>query len=268
MNSRKTDPLYRIKLRHFGISAFFLVAAIAFVVIFMLFFRIHNIEVENCVYSSKESVLDSTQLKNGTHIYAIDKSDIAAKIMKSNPYISEVHITRKGAQTLCISVTEDAPRFYIIHNDKYVVLSGKLRVLAEFEFFGEMSSLSVSPISLPTIEEATIGKTVVFEKESAENGKECIELLSFVEDSDLAGYITNADLSQRFDLRFTYKDKYEIRFGSPSKFESKLSLVVDTIKALEDPLNGYSTAKGIIHASVTNNSGVAETSFEPTGSIS
>lgn len=268
MNSPQTDPLYQIKLRYFIISAFFLVATVAFVVIFMLFFRIHNIEIENCLYSSQDSVLASTQLKNGTHIYAIDKSDIAAKIMKENPYVSNVRITRKGAQTLCISITEDAPRFYIIHDDKYVVLSGKLRVLAEFELLGEMSSLSVAPISIPTVKEATMGKTVVFEKESEENGKECIELLSLVEDSALAGCMTAADLSQRFDLRFTYKDKYEIRFGSPTKFESKLSLVIDTIKALEDPLNGYSTAKGIIHASVTNNSGVAETSFEPTGSIS
>ena len=92
---------------------------------------------------------------------------------------------------------------------------------------------------------------------------ECIGVLSAIAESSLSGNITYADLSEKFNICVTYKDKYEIRLGSPKDIEEKLSLVSETITFLEDPINRFSTAKGIIHASIAG-----ETSFEATGSIS
>lgn len=263
MNDSNQHPLLKIKLIFFAISAFFLVFTAVTVIVFLTVFRVHAVDIENCKYSSKENIEKSSGVEIGMHMYAIDKEKMEEAIIAENPYVNDVRITRKGATTLCITLTEDAPRFYIVLDGKYFVLSDTLRVLAEYNSMDELSALALAPISLPKVEEAPLGKTLIFTEETEADGKECIDILSILAESTLSGTITSADVSERFDLRFTYKDKYEIRFGSPKNFADKLALVTDTIEYLEDPINGYSTAKGIIHASVTG-----ETSFEATGAIS
>jgi hypothetical protein len=263
-------PLFKRKLQYFAISAFFLVFAVACIVFFLVNVRIQTVTLENCTYSESETVLKAANIKKGTHSYAIDKDKIAKAIKAANPYVTDVRIKRTGISSVSLILTEDAPRFYIERGGKYIVLSETLRVLARYDSLAECAHLSVYPILLMPIEKAEMGKTVVFESPEAKedepvdvsvlSGEDALFMLKKISSSELSGTITHADLSDRFNIRFTYKDKYEIRFGAPRGFEDKLALVIKTIAYLEKPENGFSGAKGIIHARVDG-----ETSFEPTG---
>jgi len=239
------------------------------IVFFLVNVRIKTIEIENCVYSSVSEIESAANIKPGTHSYGIDKAKISKSIKAANPYVTDVRIKRTGISSLLIIITEDTPRFYIERGGKILVLSETLRVLAKYDSLAECAHLPVYPISLMPIAEAELSKTLVFEEQDEDegpadlsilSGEDAFDVLSQISGSALSGTITEADLSDRFDLRFTYKDKYEIRFGAPRGFKEKLALVIKTIAYLETPENNYSTAKGIIHASV-----IGETSFEPTG---
>ena len=263
-------PLLKRKLQFFLITALFIVLTVAAIVFFLVSVRIQTVDVENCVYSVEETVLKAASIKPGTHSYGIDKAKISRSIKAASPYVTDVRIKRTGLTSVSIILTEDAPRFYIQHGGEYVLLSEKLRVLARYESLSECAHLPVYPILLMPVKEAETGKTLVFEENEGDedtppdlsvlDSGDAIEILTQISESDLSGTITHADISERFDLRFTYKDKYEIRFGAPREFSEKLALVIKTIAYLENPENGYSGAKGIIHASV-----IGETSFEPTG---
>jgi hypothetical protein len=262
-------PLLKNRIRYYLITAFFIVVTAALIIFFLFNVRIKDVEFENCVYSSENSVKKAANIKIGTHSYGIDKAKIAKAIKAANPYVTDVRIKRTGISSISVILTEDAPRFYIEHDGEYIILSETLRVLDEYDSLAECAELKVYPISLMPIDKAELGKTLVFEKNENEDGvkdvsvlsaEDAISMLSQISESDLSGTITQADLSDRFDIRLTYKNKYEIRFGAPRAFEDKLMLVMKTIAYLENPENGYSSAKGIIYASVDN-----ETSFEPTG---
>ncbi len=257
-----THPLRKSKLRSFAITAFFFTATALTVLIFLTFCRVKTINIENCVFSDKQTIMESGKVKVGMHIYALDKEKMEERIKAANPYVSDVYITRTGFTTLNITLTEDAPRFYIEQDGNYIVLSETLRVLEICPSKAEMSGLSVAEISLPTVKSAHLKQTLVFEETTSSYGEECIDILEEIAASPLSGTITYADLSEKFDLRVTYKDKYDIRFGSPRSLSQKLTLVAETIAYLEDPINRFSTAKGIIHASV-----IGETSFEATGAL-
>jgi hypothetical protein len=195
--------------------------------------------------------------KNG-----ISKDKISDAIKKKNPYVSDVRIKRRGIDTLIITVTEDKPNFYMEFGGRYLVLSAELRVLDEYARREDMPFADISPIKIDHVRNAELGKVPVFEEEFRADALEYVSFLTKINESPLAGCITSADFTLRFDIRMVYKDKYEIRFGSPENFEKKLSLVARTIAFLEDPANNYSGAKGIIRATVDG-----ETSFEPTGAI-
>ncbi len=259
-----THPLQKRRLTYFWISAFFSVSTVIAVLFFLLVCRIGTINVENCVYSSEQSVLEASKVKVGMHIYALDKEKVEERIKEANPYVSDVYITRTGLRTLNITLTEDKPSFYIEQNGNFIVLSPTLRVLEIASSRAAATAKNAAMIILPPAKDAVLREELSF-KESDESeyySGECIDILASIARSSISGNITYADLSEKFDLRVTYKDKYDIRFGSPTGLEEKLSLVSETIEFLEDPINRFSTAKGIIHASVTG-----ETSFEATGSI-
>ena len=257
-----SHPLFKRRLTYFLITAFFLVGTVCAVLFFLLNVRVSTVDLENCYYSDKASVLAAADIKMGTHSYAIDKDKISSAIMEQNPYVTDVRIKRTGISSLTITLTEDAPRFYIEYGGNYLILSETLRVLGVYSTKEEYAHLSVYPIKLIPVESAEIGHTLVFAEGYEDKGKECISLLSQISECELSGTITYADVSERFDIRLTYKDKYELRFGSPRNFGDKLALVIETIEFLENPENGYSKAKGIIRASVNG-----ETSFEPTGAV-
>ena len=268
MGYDKDHPLLTNRIRYFLITAFFIIFTVVCVIFFLVNVRIKAVEFENCVYSELAKVEEVANIKLGTHSYAIDKAKISKAIKDANPYVTDVRIKRTGISSISVILTEDAPRFYIERGEKYVILSETLRVLAKYDSPSEYAHLPVHPIFLMPIEKDELGKTIVFqepeEDEEVPLSRLCAEdafyILSQISESALSGTITHADLSNRFDLRFTYKDKYEIRFGAPRGFTEKLALVIKTIAYLENPENSYSAAKGIIHASVEG-----ETSFEATG---
>lgn len=259
-------PLLKQRLNYFLITAFFIVLTVAAVIFFIWGVRIQTVDIENCVYSVEADVRTAANIKPGTHSYGIDKGKITKAIKAANPYVTDVRIKRTGITSISITLTEDAPRFYIERGGKYIVLSETLRVLAKHDSLSECAH-KVNPIGLMPVERAELGKTLVFAEPDEENpdlsllsGEDAFEMLKAISDSDLSGKITGIDFSDRFDIRVTYKNKYEICFGAPRGFDEKLALVIKTIAHLENPENGYSGAKGIIHASV-----IGETSFEPTG---
>lgn len=259
-----THPLMKRRITYFLITSFFLISTILAVLFFLVICRIGTVNIQNCTYSSEQNVLDSSKAKVGMHIYAIDKEKMERKIKESNPYVSDVYITRTGLRTLNITLTEDKPNFYIEQNGKFIILSQTLRVLEIVSSRAEAVAKNAAQISLPPINDAVLREELSFKSDHTEYyDGECIGVLSAIADSSLSGKITYADLSEKFNIRVTYKDKYEIRLGSPKDIEEKLTLVSETITFLEDPINRFSTAKGIIHASVAG-----ETSFEATGSIS
>ena len=258
----RSHPLLRQRIIFILITALFIALTVSAVVFFMVNVRVRTVTVENCVYSNEHAVIEAANIKEGTHSYAISKSKIAEAVKKQNTYVSDVRIKRTGITSISIILTEDKPCFYLEFEGRYLVLSSSLRVLDEYAGIEDMAHIALAPISIAPISEASPGKALVFSEGYEDDGKECIDILSQIAEGKLFGTITHADLSKRFDIRITYKDKYEIRFGSPKNFSKKLALVIDTIAFLEDPANNYSGAKGIIRASVNG-----ETSFEPTGAV-
>ena len=260
-SKKKASPLLTRRLTTFFISAFFLVVTVFLTVFFLFSCRIKTVKAENFVYSAEEDIVKSAGIKIGSHSYSINKNKISEAIISKNPYISSVRIKRTSPTSITIIVTEEEPRFYFIYGEKCLVLSKSLRVLAEYQNVEDISFLNIHEIHLPVIKEASVGKKIIFE--NSKDGKIAFDAIETVFSSEISNDITSADLSEKFDMRFTYKDKYDIRFGSFKNIDINISMVKETIDYLENPLNGYAYAKGIIHARIPD-----ETSFEPTGVVS
>ena len=186
-------PLLKRKLQVFLITAAFIVLTIVSVVFFLINVRIQTVNLENCVYSNQESVLEAASIAPGTHSYGIDKSKISSAIKRANPYVIDVRIKRTGINSISIILTEDAPCFYIEKNGEYIVLSETLRVLARYASLTECAH-KVNHINLMPITEAEIGTTVVFEKPSEENID--LSLLSSADARYCSRKIRSGDLSE------------------------------------------------------------------------
>ncbi len=262
MREQKEKPsaLFKMRLTTFLISALFLAVTLSSTVFFIFFCRIQDVDVVGLAYSDKEKIISAADIKTGTHLYSISKEKIESRIKASNPYVADVRIKRTGPTSISLILTEEAPRFYCKNGEKYLVLSGTLRVLTLFDNESEARAAAPCELLLPDISEAKIGSTVVFS--DAYDGSRTTEAIEKILASSISEDITFFDAHEKFDIRFTYKDKYEVRFGAFGNIEENLPLVINTVAYLENEANGYALAAGIIHASTPG-----QTSFETTGTL-
>ncbi|MBQ9511308.1 MAG: FtsQ-type POTRA domain-containing protein [Clostridia bacterium] len=253
----KTPEINAMRRKERLIRVLFVLATLVLVASFLAFCRIKTVTVDGNVYTKTEDILSSASIKIKSHIYSIDKDAIEAKIKSTNPYVTSVLIRRKFPATLRLIITEDKPLFYSLIGESFYVISYDLRVLETAETPNEFSSRGLTPLILPEVKKAELGKKLVFASDS--DYEKNTAIIHAVMSSSMAENITSVDISSRFNINIMYKSKYTVVFGNAEGMEKKLSFCIKTIKYLEETMPGVS---GVIHAEKTD-----ETSFEITGTV-
>ncbi|MBQ0010336.1 MAG: FtsQ-type POTRA domain-containing protein [Ruminococcus sp.] len=223
----------RLSRTQVRITVFFAVATALVLVWFFALCRIGSITVEGNVHAEADKLTSAAGIETGTHIYAIDKGKIAARLAASSPYVSSVTVRRKLPKTLRLIVTEHRPAYYVEQNGVVLVLSPELSVL---EIRDDAPSYDgTAHLLLSGTPDYTVGEPLF--AESREDLDFIRGILGILEASDLAGSLTKVDLTEKFDVKILYKNLYTVVLGSYRDLESKLSLCIRTIRTLENDPN-------------------------------
>ena len=93
-------------------------------------FNIKTILFTGNVTISKDMLLDSIKDKLGLNIFTVNQKEIKDTVLK-NKYVSTVKVTRKGINTLQISITEESPVYYINNGAGFLILNNNLDIVEE-----------------------------------------------------------------------------------------------------------------------------------------
>lgn len=211
--------------------AFIFIALLIFAVVAMfIFLRIEYIEIHGNSFYLEQEILDIADIPMGSSLLLVDRNKIAENIMQENPHIYRVNIELSLPSTLRITVTEDSPILYFPLADHYIVLSRELRVLEVFtpenvdrEFLSRLYSTL-----LPEVLYANHGQVIRFGSDI--NNSFIVELIDAIEDSPLSGSVNNINMSNRFDIRIRYDDRWDIYLGNRHGFGYKLLFVHEALQ--------------------------------------
>lgn len=196
-----------------------------------LFFKVTEIRVEGTGVIVPESVREKCGVQLDSNIFLIDKFQIYRNILEAFPYASEVVVRRKLPNAVVITITEAAPACVFTYQGYYWVADRNGRLLER--------SAALGHPGIPVIRGVTplapaVGEKIAFPQEEADKQYALFPLLEALESHGMLEQVGEINVTQSYEVSFTYADRLEVLIGFPNDLDYKLSYIVPSLDKLEE----------------------------------
>lgn len=205
------------------------------------YFNIKNVEVSGNKSISKKDIIALSNVKPGSNIFYTNLKDGSNNVL-SNPYISDVTITRKLPATILINVKEREAVFYNNIENQYFVVDKDGVVLQKRDNIKDMKLIKLDGFDYSKCE---LGKTI------KDNDKAKVDAVAdlgeIARDNKISQGITLIDLNNSVDIK-VYYGQICVKLGNTEDIEKKFNKVLNILERKE--LQGV---KGYIDVSFNGN---------------
>ncbi len=195
-------------------------------------FAISEITVKNNALKSDKEIIRESGVTIGQNIFSYKDSEIKNAILKNNPYITDVTISRQLPNRFLITVEEHTPVAAIKYNGKYLILDEN-GIVAGVEDT-QLNATRITGIQVQNYKKGS--KPVV---QSSSKLKKALKLIGKVNDSGL--YFKKLDVSSSLVIRGYITDTLECT-GEADDIINNL----EGIKAVVYDLSQKNTMNGTI----------------------
>ncbi len=206
---------------------------------FLLPIRSFTVEGELDLFNEGE-IISSSGLRLGDSIFWKTGGSIERKIKKDLPLCDSVEVKKSLLSgNVKISIGFSDVDYYCKIGDIYCALDDELRVMDINRSGAKYTANGAVRIALPDVRSPKLGEILVFYDTVEETDTEgetlyevkkerfysyVSEFLSALKESELIEDVKAISLTERFDIRMNYADKYMVRFGSAEKISAKLAI--------------------------------------------
>ena len=120
-------------------------------------FSISEIEVRNNTMKSDKELISESNVKIGDNIFSHTGHSVKKAIMSKNKYITNVTVSRRLPNEFIITVMEEVPTTAIKHNDKYLILDEKGRVIGKEDT--RITATEITGISVKSYKDGSVPET-------------------------------------------------------------------------------------------------------------
>jgi cell division protein FtsQ len=213
---RKRERRERVKkIRWFKWAVIGVVAAIVIIVILASpIFSVRDIQIEGAVYTSQETIDEATRLIDGDSYFTLD-SNGASNILKEDPWVEDVRISKHFPDTVVVEIDERVPVvWYVGEDNKARVVDAEGRIITVLDGW-PTDYLQVTGVG-PSLAAGAI--TDVGYRAAAQT---VIAL-----PDELRRLVESLELSPGGELSMTLSSGTIVRFGAPTDLQNKLVSVV------------------------------------------
>ncbi len=202
--------------------------ALAVLMAVTVFFTVEVIEVNGNVRYSAAEIIEKTGIEFGDNLLLMDKFDAVDSIRESLLFVSDVEIRRSFPNKLVINVTEvKLAVAFDCGEDGYWLADTSGRLLERTDKPPAYSA----QISGITLQNPLLGG--IFTAVESEKQQPLELLLAELAETGCIEGASNIRIEKIYDIRMTYKDRYEIVFGRSDQIESALAKLDLVIAELE-----------------------------------
>ncbi len=189
-------------------------------------FKIEKLKIDGeCPYTEEE-MMKGMGVSFGDTLYGKSEKDIKQSVKYNLAYIDNVEISRIWPSTLKVKVQKANPTFYISLEESMYVLSQSMRVLSKTDDIEKVELENLIPVQLTGIKSCIEGEFLTSFGDAEQIVRELYDLLKKYE---ILEDITNIDVMDRFDIRLTYKTKYEVKLGDKVNLDSKIQFMLSIV---------------------------------------
>lgn len=213
-------------------SVFLITVTVIFflVIAFNSLFDIKEVRVEGispAVPYSAEDIIEFLNVGDNTNLITYDRRRAQRSLLYQFPYIEEIEVNKKFPSAIEVVITENKGTQYINIGDDVFILSSGGRVLeiVDDPFYDGKNRMQLVS---PDVKRCVCGEDIVFER------SETISIMSNITEQldkyELTEKMTCLDITDKFDVRLMYDNRFEIRLGTFENPDVKIKLFSAMIK--------------------------------------
>ena len=204
--------------------------------------RISQIEIKGDVsVFSETEIVEASSLKVGGCLYSKPFFAIKKSIRENLPMVEKISVRKKFfTHKVTIKVEFSDFEYFIYYGDKLYGVDSDLRVTDVRQSALEFSALGARALTLPKVEEPTLGSTLIFSdtldvrdedgyliKRGAPASKfdYVTALLSFLKDNGYMSRVDGVFLDEKFNIRIILDERYLVYVGKCDALETKFEVL-------------------------------------------
>ena len=206
-------------------------------VVILLFFRIDEVTVTGSGKFSEEQLVSSLGLSRYSNLLLTGKGRLESRLRESFPSLDSISIEKRLPDKLIITVTDGVGRYYMTAGGDCYILSEELKALEKTDTVpdGLVELVSCDVVSVITGREIRFRTTTHYGYLTG--------LLKAIDGHSISEHIVKVDMSEKFNVKLRYDDRFVIIIGDAENANTKLTLAERLISTLS------ADEKGIIDAS-------------------
>lgn len=215
--------------KYFSIFLIVIIALVFFIIAFDNLFNIKEISVTGisaAVPYDADKVRAFLDIKEGTNLITYDAGKAEKALLYEFPYIESVDVKKRLPTTLEIEIVENSGTLFAELGEDIFILSSKGKVL-EIVSDPFYDGKNRTKLLTNEIKRCVCGEEIVFE--NPETLDILTSITSELDNYSLSEKITLLDITDKFDIRLMYDNRFDIRFGTFEIPETKVKLFSNMI---------------------------------------
>ena len=204
-------------------------------------FRIKEVRISGSEKYSAEELSSSLGFGKWSNLLLTGKAKTERSLRSAYPSLDEITVRKILPDKLEITVTDSEELYCIELGNDWFTVSDTLRVTSQRQTppDGTIELRSCGIVS------AVVGEYIVFDRDTHYNYLK--NLLECIRAHNISEHIVRVDMSEKFDVKLKYDDRFIIEIGDASNASTKLTLAEAYIASLKDG------DRGIIYATNLEN---------------
>lgn len=238
LESYRESRARKTAIRRTSAVCIIIAAVIILAAVFVLiFFRINSVSISGSQKYSESELYAALGLSKNSNLFLTRTSRLEENLRKAYPSLDLIAIKKQLPDKLVITVTDGVGEYYIKMGGEYLTVTKDLKIIDKSDTApdGCVELLSCD------ISKAVLGEIIEFRTETHYNY--LCRLLDDVKEHSVAPHIKRIDMSEKFDVKLKYDDRFIIEIGTAEKTGTKLTLAQNIISTLSADDMGIIDAK-------------------------
>lgn len=212
-------------------------------------FKTEKIEVEGDEYYGKDQITAFSNVSLQQNIFLASMFSTPEEIVDNLPFVEDAKVEFSIPDTITIKITDAVPSYVIKNNSKYLLISGKGRILEEID----ENTDNLPELTSDDLKSTEKGDYVSFTDKNVPSVLE--QITTSLRENNIEG-VTGFDVKNTAMIKIIYDNRITIIIGLPEDIDYKIRTAMSIITEKLDP-NNSGNVTGTLDVSSCNTTKVS-----------